>query len=194
MPAFFSQEITKDRVPLQGKIFGRLGQNLTSSLLTPWARIWRIIRMAGTMNRSSRVKQSPTRRLAALASLLALLLTYAQMASATLMAVSGACCTGDQCPIHGNHHSAQNKPAQKTENAPMDCGHERHEASRLQTYSVSCCNTVELTATHANLYLFTSPVPATSLTAVAPTSLVPAIRSLSPAFPPLAPPPKSLVT
>ncbi len=150
--------------------------------------------MARTMNRSPRVKQSPTRRLAALASLLVLLLTYAPMASATLMAVSGACCAGDQCPIHGNHHPAQNKPASKTENAPMDCDHERHEASRLQTCSVSCCKTVELAATHANLYLFTSPMLATSLIAVSPASLVAVVRRLFPAFPPLAPPPKSLFT
>jgi len=122
--------------------------------------------------------------------LLALLLVYAPMASATLMAVTGACCTGEQCPIHGNHHSAPKAPAQAS-GAPMDCDHADH-SSKVNACSMSCCNNLEQIAVHAHIFLLTPLGISTELIPLSAASLAPANVSASQAFAPLAPPPKPL--
>ena len=131
------------------------------------------------------------RRASAWISLLAILMMYAPIASATFMAVSGACCTGDQCPIHGNHHPARNNSNPKNDSAPMDCGHEQHSANNMRSCSVSCCHSIEQSATHANIYLLTPVSVTTGLALNASASTLASQRDISPSFAPLAPPPKS---
>ena|SRR5260221_219710 len=122
--------------------------------------------------------------------LLALLLTYAPIASATFMAVSGACCTGDQCPIHGNHHPAKESPSPKNESAPMDCSHEQHSANKMRSCSMSCCQNVESIAVHAHIFVL-SPLPIESAFApIAPAPIFAAFTNISLRSAPLAPPPK----
>jgi len=140
--------------------------------------------------------QTPRQRLqksvAAIACLIALLLVYAPMATATLMAVTGACCTGDYCPIHGNHHPSQKSDAQQNENAPMDCGHEGHATSKMNSCSVSCCQTVEQIAVKVHVFLLT-PLPiTTSLATLCPAPIALNGSLVSPVFAPKAPPPKHL--
>ncbi len=132
---------------------------------------------------------SRVRRMGAWASLLALLVVYAPMASATLMAITGACCAGDHCPIHGSHPPAQ-KGAQTSEDAPMDCGHEGHDSNKMRSCSISCCHDVEQSAVHAHVFLLT---PLSVSTALAPSSFTPLTsiaQKVSPVFAPLGPPPK----
>jgi hypothetical protein len=141
----------------------------------------------------SRDSKSST-RLSALCCLFALLLVYAPKASATLMVVTGACCTGDQCPIHGNHRPTQKGATQKSDDVPMDCGHEGHGMKKMQACSMSCCHTIEQAVAHAHLFLLT---PVSLSTALAPQSLASfalTTNKISPVFTPLAPPPKSLAS
>jgi len=130
-----------------------------------------------------------TQRVAAWISLLAVLLIYAPVASATLMAVTGACCSGDQCPIHGNHHPAKQNTSQHNDDAPMDCEHHGHSANKMRSCSMSCCHTVEPAAVHAHIFLISLPV-GISFTPL--SSVVPAISAfrIFSTISPLSPPPK----
>jgi len=144
------------------------------------------------MRSRSQTEQNPTRKVAGWVCLLTLLLIYASMASATLLAVTGACCTGDQCPIHGNHHPAREKPAQQSDDPPMNCDHDGHAANKTQSCLISCCHSVEQSVAHSNSFLLT---PLSLSTALAPQSLAALMLTaakLSLVFAPLAPPPKSL--
>jgi hypothetical protein len=135
--------------------------------------------------------KSPT-KLSALCCLFALLLVYAPMASATLMAVTGACCAGDQCPIHGNHHPAQKGATQKSDEAPMECGHDGPGMGKMQACSMSCCHTIEQTVVHAYVFLLTPLSTSARLAPQSLASLALTTNKISPAFAPLAPPPKSV--
>ncbi|HEY1423620.1 MAG TPA: hypothetical protein VGF20_09220, partial [Candidatus Acidoferrum sp.] len=117
-----------------------------------------------------------TQRIAACACLFALLLIYAPIATATLMTATGACCSGDYCPIHGNHHRNQEPPAQTGENAPMDCDHAGHSASKASTCSMSCCHDAQPSVATAHIFLLT-PMPLS--TALAPLSFAPATPAAS---------------
>lgn len=141
----------------------------------------------------SRDYKSPT-KLSALCCLFAFLLVYAPMASATLMAVTGACCTGDQCPIHGNHHPSQKDATQKSDEAPMECGHEGPGMGKMQACSMSCCHTVEQAFVHAHIFLLTPLSISPRLAPLSSTTSAFSITKTSPAFAPLAPPPKSLAS
>jgi len=134
--------------------------------------------------------RSRVRRIGAWTSLLALLLVYAPMASATLMAITGACCTGDRCPIHGNHHPAQKGVAQTSEDAPMDCGHEGHDSNQMRSCSISCCHDVEQSAVHAHIFLLTRLSVSTALAPSSFTPLTSIAQKVSRVFAPLGPPPK----
>src|SRR5260221_14771338 len=112
-----------------------------------------------------------TRRASAWISLLAILMMYAPIATATFMAVSGGCCTGDQCPIHGNHHAAKNNSSPKNDSAPMDCGHEQHSANKMRSCSMSCCQNAQPVAVHAHIFVLS---PLSIDTAFAPSSSAPA--------------------
>ncbi|HEY6127739.1 MAG TPA: hypothetical protein VIW23_06105 [Candidatus Acidoferrum sp.] len=137
------------------------------------------------MNKSPKSK---TRLAAACICLLAILLMYAPLLGASVMAVTGSCCTGGQCPIHGNHHSPI-----ENQNTPMDCGHEFHNLGTVDSCSMSCCHNVEQTAIHVHAFVLTSLKISTSLAPfpVVLRSVTPA--QISPKFAPLAPPPKSSV-
>jgi hypothetical protein len=107
------------------------------------------------------------------------------------MAVTGVCCSGDQCPIHGNHHPAQQNTPQHSNDAPMDCDHHGHSPNKMSSCSMSCCQTVEPAAVHAQIYVLI-PVPLGAPLA----SSLSAVPAISPAgifasYSPLAPPPKS---
>jgi len=119
----------------------------------------------------------------------ALMLMYAQIASAAAMVITGTCCGGDQCPIHGNHHHSQ-----KTDDPPMDCGHGEHNMGTMDKCSMSCCQNSGQPAVHANLFLLTPLSVPTSLAPLSEISFAPATTNLSPALAPLAPPPKSSVS
>ena len=130
------------------------------------------------------------RRIAACACLVALLLIRAPIATATLMTVTGACCDGDYCPIHGNHHHTKNTPARTNHPVPTDCDHGGHSASQVSTCSMSCCHDAQPSVATAHTFLLT---PITLTTALAPlfsASATPAANSASLAFAPLAPPPR----
>src|SRR5216684_6885625 len=140
------------------------------------------------MKRSVHCESFGIQKVAACACLLALLLVYAPIASATLLAVTGACCTGDQCPIHGNHHPAREKPAQQSDDPPMNCDHDGHAANKTQSCLISCCHSVEQSVAHSNSFLLT---PLSLSTALAPQSLAALMLTaakLSLVFAPLAPP------
>jgi hypothetical protein len=137
------------------------------------------------MSRTRKLSFSTKPRLSALVCCVALMLMYAQVATSAVMAMTGACCNGEQCPIHGNHH-----PSQKTDDPPMDCGHGEHNMSTMDNCSISCCHNTEQPAVHANLYLLTPVSLCTSLAPLSATLLAPAATSLYPAVAPLAPPPK----
>jgi len=132
--------------------------------------------------------------IAALVCLLALLLMYAPMASATLMALSGTCCAGDYCPIHGTRHAAQNGNAEKNKSAPMDCGHENHDTGKMHSCSLSCCQTVEQIAVNVHVFLLTPLAITTSLATLSPAPIARDSSIVSPVFAPQAPPPKHLAS
>ena len=141
------------------------------------------------MSRTHKLACSTKQRLNALVCFVVLILIYAPIATAAAMAVTGACCSGDECPIHGNRHHPQ-----KTDNPPMDCGHGEHNMSTMDNCSMSCCQNTEQPAIHGNLFLLTPLSVSTSLTRLSEISFAPAATNLSPAFAPLAPPPKSSVS
>ena len=139
------------------------------------------------MSRRNRLGLSTKPRLSALVCLVALMLIYAQVATSAVMAMTGTCCSGDQCPIHGNHHRPQ-----KSEQVPMDCGHSGHDMSKMDNCSMSCCHNIEQSAVHANLFLLT---PLSLSTSPAPSSAISfssGVVKIFLAFAPLAPPPRSL--
>jgi hypothetical protein len=140
------------------------------------------------MSRRSRLSLSIKPRSSALVCCVALMLMYSQVAILAVMATTGACCNGDQCPIHGNHHHSQ-----KSE-APMDCGHSGHDKSKMDSCTMSCCHNVEQSAVHANLYLLTPISLSTSLAPYSAIAFSSAPTKISLVFAPLAPPPKSLVS
>jgi hypothetical protein len=159
--------------------------------VVPARQTWRIIELiqALVMRNKSNLANSVARRTPPLLCLFALLLFEAPFIGAAVIA-SGACCTGDHCPIAAHHHS----PA-KAEETKMDCGQHMNgdlsNAGRLQACSVSCCQTTEKAAVHAQVFLLTplawfasfSPIPET----------LSALRYTGDAesFSPLSPPPKS---
>ena len=142
------------------------------------------------MKHSGKSTFDGTQRAAAWISLLAVLLIYAPAAGATLMAVTGACCSDDQCPIHGNHRPAHQNTPQHSNDAAMDCDHHAHSTNKMSSCSMSCCHTVEPAAVHSHIYVL---IP---LTLGAPlASSLSAVPSISFAgiflpYSPLAPPPK----
>jgi len=143
------------------------------------------------MSHTHKSRFSTRQRSSALLCFLALVLMYAPIASAAVMAITGACCSGDQCPIHGNgnHHHPQ-----KTDNPPMDCGHGEHNMTTMDNCSISCCHNTEQPAIHGILFLLTPLSASTSLAGLSEISFAPHTTSLSPVFAPLAPPPKSFVS
>jgi len=140
------------------------------------------------MKRSVHCESFGIQKVAACACLLALLLVYAPIASATLMSVTGACCTGDQCPIHGNHH-----PSKHDEPAAMDCHGDKRNVNQMDSCSISCCHTDQRAAVNANIFVLTPISVSMPLLANTQTVLAFAAAGLSLAFAPLAPPPKSFL-
>ena len=130
-----------------------------------------------------------TKRLNALVCFVALMLIYAPIATSAVMAITGACCAGDQCPIHGNHHHPQ-----ESRNPPMDCGHGEQHMNTMENCSMSCCHNTEQPAAHANPFLLTPLSVSTSLAPYSEVSFSRAITKISPVFAPLAPPPKSFLS
>jgi len=126
------------------------------------------------------------RRTPALLCLFALLLFQAPVMGAAMLA-SGVCCTGDHCPIAAHHHSSA-----KTEEAPSGCEHGTNGATKLQKCSMSCCQTTEQSAVHAQVFVLspdvTPPAFAPLSEAVSRLTYDEEIGSFSP----LSPPPKSL--
>ena len=145
------------------------------------------------MKHSTKSTFDGAQRAAAWISLLAVLLIYAPVASATLMAVTSACCSDDQCPIHGNHHPAHQNTSQHSDDTPMDCDHHAHSTNKMSSCSMSCCHTVEPAAVHSHIYVL---IPL-SLGAPLASSLsaLPSISSARILLPssPLAPPPKTSI-
>jgi hypothetical protein len=140
------------------------------------------------MKRSVHCESFGIQKVAACACLLALLLVYAPIAGATLMSVTGACCTGDQCPIHGNHH-----PSKHDEPAAMDCHADKHNVNQMDSCSISCCHTDQRAALNANIFVLTPISVSMPLLANTQTFLAFAATGLCLAFAPLAPPPKSFL-
>jgi hypothetical protein len=136
--------------------------------------------------------QRLNKSIASVLCLIALLVVYAPMATATLMALSGTCCAGDYCPIHGNHHPAQNDNTGKNKSAPMDCGHEDHDTGKMDSCSMSCCHTVEQTLVSVHVFLLTPLAITTSLANPSPAPIALDNSIISPIFAPQAPPPKPL--
>lgn len=131
------------------------------------------------------------RALSAWCCLLGLFFFQAPVIGAMVIA-SGACCTGNHCSIAAHHHTAA-----KAEEAPMECDqHGKNDTQRgagtLQRCSMSCCQTTEQSAVHADAFLL---APTLVLTAFAPlpeTVSAPGFSGNAESFSPLSPPPKSL--
>jgi hypothetical protein len=106
---------------------------------------------------------------------------------AGLVLASGACCTGDHCPVAAHHH-----PAAKTEAPPMDCGHDKDQGtSNVRSCSISCCNTTEQAAVHSNLFLLSPAVELASASPRPETVSGFAARETAAPSAPLSPPPES---
>jgi len=144
------------------------------------------------MNLFVKCERSFAQQMAACMCLLGLLLIYAPMATATLMAITRACCTGDACPIHGHHHPVRNNPTESRDKAPTDCGHQSQDRSNMGACSMSCCHDAEQNVVHAHIFLLTPLSLATALAPLSAAWLAPANSSASLSLAPLAPPPKSL--
>ena len=142
----------------------------------------------------SKRSPSPFRQLQAIACLLGLLLFYAPILSATLMSVTGACCTGDRCPIHGSHHAGRQDHAKTAEPAPMNCDHDGHDLRKVNSCSMSGCQTVEQPAVHAHIFVLESSTDLASRTMIALLSDSAPARTIFMASAPPAPPPKSIVS
>jgi len=118
--------------------------------------------------------------------LVAALLLQSPIITALVIA-SGACCSGDHCPVAAHHHAAA-----KTEEMPMDCDHNLdHDRDRLRSCSMSCCNTAEPSAIHSNVFLVGPVIEPVSLVSLAETVSAFAASETASRFPPLSPPPKS---
>src|SRR2546429_5555246 len=133
----------------------------------------------GSVRQTSKSSFVTNRRVNALLCFVALVLMYAQIASATVMMVTGACCSGDQCPIHGHHRAAETN-----DNGAMDCGHDARDVSKMSSCSMSCCQNTESSAIHANLFVLTPLSVPTSLILFSATTLAPASTNISQAFAP----------
>ena len=107
---------------------------------------------------------------------------------AGLLIASGACCAGEHCPITAHHHGAA-----KTEEAPMDCGHNMdHNSASVRSCSMSCCNTAEQAAVHSNVFVLSLVIKLASINPLPETiSGFDANEVATPSVP-LSPPPKSL--
>jgi hypothetical protein len=79
-------------------------------------------------------KQRRLKLVAAYTCVLAVVLLYAPLAGALLLAHGMDCCAGGYCPIREHHHQKQQTPTQ--DSMPMDCG---HDMSGMTACSVSCC-------------------------------------------------------
>ena len=137
------------------------------------------------MTRTGNFANAVARRTAALLCLFALLLIQAPVIGAAMLA-SGMCCTGAHCPIAAHHHSSA-----KTEEAPMGCEHGANGATKLQKCSMSCCQTTEQSAVHAQLFVLS---PEVTPLAFAPLSDAVSLLTYDEeigSFSPLSPPPKS---
>src|SRR5690349_9576617 len=139
------------------------------------------------MTRTGNFVNAVARRTPALFCLFALLLFQAPVIGAAVLA-SGMCCTRDHCLIAAHHHSSV-----KTEEAPMGCEHSANGGeAKLQNCSMSCCQTTEQSAVHAQVFVV--------LPDVTPPAFAPLSEALSlltydeeiGSFAPLSPPPKSL--
>jgi hypothetical protein len=193
VPPHSKSRIAAGSVPRTTDKLTARGESYLRSYAYP--SVWRMIGMFDSKNMKHSAESifDCTQRAAAWISLLAVFLIYAPVASATLMAVTGACCSGDQCPIHGNHHRAHQNTSQHSNDAPMDCDRHAHSTNKMSSCSMSCCHTVEPAAVHSHIYLL-FPL---SLGAPLASSLS-AAPSISPAgifvsYSPLAPPPKSSI-
>ena len=136
----------------------------------------------------------PFLQLQAIACLLGLLLFYAPILSATLMSVTGACCTGDRCPIHGSHHAGRQDHGKTAEPAPIKCDHDGHDLRKVNSCSMSGCQTVEQPAVHAHIFVLESFPGLASRTMIASLSKPVPPRTIFLASAPPAPPPKSIVS
>jgi hypothetical protein len=121
--------------------------------------------------------------------LLALLLIYAPVAGSTLMALTGTCCTAEQCPIHGNRHSSKHHESEST-----DCHGDKHNVNQMDSCSMSCCNADQRAAVNANIFVV--PPVSVSVPLLPNSSKVFAFAATSMflAFTPLSPPPKSFLS
>lgn len=143
---------------------------------------------------ASQPKRMRLRQLQALLCLFGLVFFYAPIMSATLMAATSMCCSTDQCPIHGNHHASHRDTAKAAGSVPVNCSHHGHDMSKMNSCSMSCCQTTERPAIHAHIFV---PAPAVSLAWRAALSNLAQLsepKTNSLAFAPPAPPPKSLVS
>jgi hypothetical protein len=141
------------------------------------------------MTRTGNFVNAVARRTPAFLCLFALLLFQTPVIGAAVLA-SGLCCTGDHCPIAAHHHSSAKTP--KTEGAPMDCEHgAKGDAAKLQSCSMSCCQTTEQSAVHAQVFVLSPDVTPPAFVPLAEAVSVTTFDEEIGSFSPLSPPPKS---
>ena len=128
-----------------------------------------------------------SRRGSSLVCLLAALLLQVPVVSALAIA-SGVCCTGDHCPVTAHHHSVR-----KSQEAPMDCDHDQAPSGmKVRSCSMSCCETEEQFAVHANVFLLSPLIELASGNPFLETVSSFSASETAVSFAPLSPPPKSL--
>jgi hypothetical protein len=138
------------------------------------------------MTRTGNFANAVARRTPALLCLFALLLFQAPVISAAVLA-SGMCCPGDHCPIAAHHHSSA-----RTEEAPMDCEHGANGgAAKLQNCSMSCCQTTEQSAVHAQVFVLSPDVTPPAFAPLSEAVSFVTFDEKIGSFSPLSPPPKS---
>lgn len=133
-------------------------------------------------------------RIRSLVCLFALLLLQLPAVGAAAMAITGACCATDNCPIAAHHHPA---PAQ-TEEPPMDCDHspgnhaQNHGAGKMRSCSMSCCQTTEQSAIHGHFFLSSPVLDTAALSPVSENLLAVAVSEPSGFLSLFSPPPEFL--
>lgn len=149
--------------------------------------------MLDTATRNS-AKSTLRLRIRSLVCLCALVLLQLPAISVAAMAITGACCSTDNCPIAAHHHPM---PA-KAQQAPMDCDHssdnqaQSHSAAKMRHCSMSCCQTTEQSAIHGHFFLLSPELDTAALSPISENLLALAVSEPSGFLSLFSPPPESL--
>lgn len=146
------------------------------------------------MNSALQVRTAPGRMFGAWVCLLAVVLLWAPLWASTWQASGMACCSGNECPVHG-HAAGRHAPKRQAaarENTPMECNHENRPG--LMACRMSCCQDQSHSFVAAVLFLLPEAaaisMPVESATVVASSQA----KIIAHFFEPPSPPPRSTLS